>query len=122
MRVSFGLEAYDLTDIGIHRVGAREAYLCEYVFRVTRDRDERCILPGVVPNIRKLHDDGLCVTGKVYWHWQCSPQPAKLGGSAHCRRGFWNDSSRGTNKKDTGASNLPAGDARSGWEMHSVLT
>ena len=49
---------YDLTDIGIHRVGAREAYLCEYVFRVTRDTERTLYPPRGRPNIRKLHDDG----------------------------------------------------------------
>jgi hypothetical protein len=44
---------YDLTDIGIHRVGAREAYLCEYVFRVTRDRERTLYPPRGRPNIRK---------------------------------------------------------------------
>jgi len=45
MRVSFSLEAFtNLTDIGIHRVRAREVYLCEYVFRVTRDTERTLYL------------------------------------------------------------------------------
>ena len=45
MRVSFSLEAFtNLTDIGIHSVRAREAYLCEYAFRVTRDTERTLYL------------------------------------------------------------------------------
>ena len=59
MRVRFWLRSfYDLTDIGIHRVRASEAHLCEYVFRVTRDTGRTLDPPRGRPNIRKLHDDG----------------------------------------------------------------
>jgi len=49
---------YDLTDIGIHRVRGREAYLCEYVFRVTRDTERTLYPPRGRPDIRKPYDDG----------------------------------------------------------------